>query len=312
MFVEYSALGAGSLLAGMLLDACAESLPDDVEYALKEVDRGAPDPDRIAALPANLSDLVELSGCTRASREALEEAYAQMKRDARHRVGAPKFVPVMKGGTLSRDDDVEVTLRRQKTSYRGVELPYWTPLENYLPEGSESIRFVVLAEVWETFDDLRQLLTKARSLGYSEFGLIVVDEGHYRVLPVAPGDLDGTSEFPLRILEVGFLFAHSLPALPASAQRQMSVDSDIDPRIDVQLKRPNAPLRDRKRWDWDALEAETVKRLGTLKQRPEASVWAEDDAIIGDVIAAVQILRGPKCEADGGPNCRIVELKWRL
>lgn len=295
----------GFYLSGWLLEACGDALPAEARRTLEEVERGQPDPARVAALPEAIGELVDVSGCNVGERARLAESYAQLKRDARHRVSGRMRLVKARGGVTPREHDVEVLV-----TWRGVIELDGAPVANaevlagLLAARTTKQRLVTVMDGEQTFGQLREIAAAGAKAGFVELGLLVVHEGTYRVLPINVLPRDRVGELAVLVAVDGFFVD--------SADEGPEPDTARSRRPDVVLIKPGAPLEDRGRWDFAALARWIDEHTPAGERRPTASLRVEDEVCVRDVVTVAELLRGADCEEEGGGRCRVGWLGWVL
>lgn len=289
---------AFAVAAGLRL-ACGDRLPPAARLAFEEVERHQPDPAHVAALPERVDQLVDLSSCSDAERQLLADAYAQLRRDARHRVSTRIRVIEARGGMPARDDDVEVAILPEAIELDGAAVPDLGALESRLREQTRRARLVLVVDHDQvTFERLRSLVRVANHAGFPEIGVLVVHDGHYRVLPL-PRAAERKHAIAVFVEEDGFFIAR--PGEPASPGREPEVPA----------AKLGAPLDDEDRWDFESL-AQRVDAWSSAESRPWASLSAIDDVWVRDLVRTAAEIRGPACAHDGDAKCKVAGLEWVL
>jgi hypothetical protein len=288
----------GVAVAAGLRIACGDRLPPEVRQAFADVERLQPDPARVAALPERVDQLVDVSRCSEVERERLAMAYAQLRRDARHRVSTRIRVIEARGGVGTREGDVEVSSLPEAIELDGAAVPDVGVLERRLSEQSSRQRLVLVIDQDARFGRLRELVTVGRRVGFAELGVLVVHEGVYRVLPLAVGTAERVGAVKVIVGEDGFFLEHG--GEPPMEERPP----------EIPLVKPGAPLEDADRWDFHGLEERVAQWSSVGGARPRASLTADDEVRVRDVVAAAERVRGAECAEDGGGRCRVDGLEW--
>lgn len=302
----------GAALAVGLVLLCGEALAPAVRGALESVRDDAPDPGRIASLPPRVQQIVDLSGHP-ALTPHFEDAYARLRARGRHRLTSNIRVPHMSGGDEARADDVEITLNRGVLSFNGRALPAEPTLAAHLPIVDDSRRLVVVVDAREPFATLRRALDGGVEAGFRELGLLVAEDGRYRVLPVRLATRADSHDIVVTMDGDGFTFR--LPPKPEPRRPLSAADVGVgligraaEPGPDVPLARPGTPLDDGERWDFDALEAAYTRRVEPKGATAVVAFAVEGEIVVRDAVLAAERLRGPKCSMGGSPDCRIGRL----
>lgn len=287
-----------AIASGLRL-ACGERLPAAARIAFEDAEREALDPAHVAALPERVDLLVDLSSCDAEQRRRLADAYAQLLRDARHRVSRRIRVIEARGGVASRDDDVEVSILPASIELGGAPIPELAALEQRLRSAQQRRRLVLVIDRDEvTVGRLRELVALGKRAGFAELGVLVVDDGIYRVLPILTAGSERAGTIEVRIDSDGFSVAP--PGTPPSPDGP-----------DIPAAKPGAPLDDGDRWDFESL-ARRIDAASSVDARPWVRLVADDEIWVRDLVGAAERIRGTACAEDGSARCKVAGLQWVL